>query len=91
MSTRKCAFVIISVRINKFPIFILFPLRCISEVIEGAQDLLCLFRKVSRRAYAVITLVESGLMLVRDYGSLDFVDVNVKNAGSRVMVKVLLR
>jgi hypothetical protein len=91
MWTRKCAFVIISVRINRFPIFILFPLRCISEVIEGAQDILCLFRKVSRRAFAAITAVESGLMLIRDYGPLDFVDVDAKSTDACVKVKVLLR
>lgn len=91
MSTRKCAFVILSARIKKFPIFIVFPLRCISEVIEGAQDLMCLFRNVSKRAYAAIAAVESGLMLVRDYGPLDFVDVDVKNPDARVTVKILLR
>jgi hypothetical protein len=80
-----------SVRIKKFPIFILFPLRCISEVIEGAQDILCLFRKVSKKAYIALNAVESALILLRDYGPLDFVDVDIIDPDARVKVKILMR
>lgn len=90
MSIRKSHFALMSVRIKKFPIFILFPLRCLSEVIEGAQDILCLFR-VSNKAYTALSAVEAALMLLRDYGPLDFVDVDIKNPDARVKVKILMR
>ena len=80
-----------SVRIKRFPIFILLPLRCVSEVIEGAMDILCLFKKVSRKACAALFAVESALMLIRDYGPLDIVDVNVTSPEARIKVKILLR
>jgi hypothetical protein len=91
MSTRKSVLAIISARIKKFPVFILFPLRCLSEVIEGAEDILCLFGKKNKKAYAAVNAAGSALLLLRDYGPLDFVDVDVENPEGRVKVKILMR
>ncbi len=91
MSTRKSRFVLISVRIGWFPIFILMPFRCVNEVLEGFMDILWLFRRVSKRAFGVLYNVENALMMVQDYGSLDVVDVDIKSKDARVKVKVLLR
>lgn len=91
MSTRKSQFVLVSVRIWWFPIFILMPFRCINEVLEGFMDILWLFRRVSKRAFDALYTVENAIMMVQDYGSLDVVDVDVKTKDARVKVKVLLR
>lgn len=91
MSTRKSQFVLVSVRIGWFPIFILLPFRCLNEVLEGFMDILWLFRRVSKKAFGALYTVENTIMMVQDYGPLDVVDVDVKSKDARVKVKVLLR
>ena len=91
MSTRKSCLVLVSVRIGWFPIFLIVPFRCVTEVLEGITDILCLFIGVSSKVFAGIEVAENALMLVQSYGSLDLVDVDVKSPEARVKVKILLR
>lgn len=91
MWTRKAAFVLISVRIKWFPIFLIVPFRCVNEVLEGFMDIMSLFRHISGKVFAALYAAENMMMLVQSYGSLDLVDVDVKSPVARVKVKVLLR
>jgi hypothetical protein len=91
MLTKKSSLVLITVRIKWFLIFLLVPLRCVNEVLEGFTDMLSLFRRVSGKVFAGMYAAENMLMLVQSYGSLDLVDVDVKSPEARVKVKVLLR
>lgn len=91
MSIRKNAFVIISARIKWFPVFFLFPLRSLSEVVEGAQDLLSLFGRAAEKAYEWLYVIEAAIMQVRDYGPLDIADVDIKNPNAHIRVKILMR
>ncbi len=89
--TRKASLVLISVRIKWFPIFLIVPFRCVNEVLEGIMDIMSLFRRISGKIFAGLYAAENMIMLVQSYGSLDFVDVDVKSPEARVKVKVLLR
>lgn len=91
MSTRKNSLVLLSVRIGFFPIFLIVPFRCITEVLEGITDIMCLFRGASQKVFAGLDAAENALMLVQSCGPLDVVDVDVKSPEARVKVKVLLR
>jgi hypothetical protein len=91
MLTRKASLVLISVRIKWFPIFLIVPFRCVNEVLEGIMDIMSLFRRISGKIFAGLYAAENMIMLVQSYGSLDFVDVDVKSPEARVKVKVLLR
>ena len=91
MSTRKSSFAIVSVRIKRFPLFIIMPLRCLSEVVEGAMDILCLFKRIGKKAYNAVYAIESALMLVKDFGSLDIINVDITSPDARVKIKILLR
>jgi hypothetical protein len=84
-------FVLLSVRIHWFPIYLIVPFRCVNEVLEGFTDIMSLFRRVSGKVFAGLYAAENLLMLVQSYGSLDLVDVDVKSPEARVKVKVLLR
>ena len=66
-------------RIGWFPFIVVFPLRCFAEVIEGYADILCLFRFVSNKVWAGITFLENLVALIRDYGPLDLVNVDVQS------------
>ena len=88
MSTKKNTWVIVSMRFGPVPIPILLPLRCLEEVIEGISDLLNIF---SRKAFTCISAIETALMLLRTYGPLDLVDVDITSPSGRVKIKVLLR
>lgn len=91
MLTRKASLVLISVRIKWFPIFLIVPFRCVNEVLEGIMDIMSLFRRISGKIFAGLYAAENMIMLVQSYGSLDFVDVDVKSPEARFKVKVLLR
>lgn len=91
MSTRKAKLVLVSVRIHWFPIFLIVPFRCVSEVLEGLTDLASLFRRVNGKMFGWLYAAENMLMAVQSYGSLDLVDVDVKVPEARIKVKVLMR
>ena len=79
------------IRIKKFPVFMLVPFRCVHEVLEGFMDILCLFKRISKKAYSCIYSAEAVLMAVQSYGRLDIVNVDVKSPDAVVKVKILLR
>ena len=91
MSTRKSALVVFSMRIKAFPLFIAFPLRCLSEVAEGLSDLLCLFGRANKKAWAALSAADDALAMVRSYGPLDFADIDAGSKEGRVKIKLLLR
>ncbi len=91
MSIRKNSLVIITVRIGFFPIIVIFPFRCLSEVIDGAADLLSLFSRVSQKAQAAISLAERFIAQVREYGPFDLADVDIRSKEAGVRVRFLLR
>jgi hypothetical protein len=70
---------------------IIFPLRCFNEIVEGFCDILCLFKRISEKACAHLSAIEAALLLVKNYGPLDLVNVNVTSPNARVKVKLLLR
>lgn len=78
-------------RIGWIPVFLIFPLRCLSEVLEGFADILCLFRRIGGKIFAAMDAAENALMLIQSYGSLDFVDVDIKSPKARIKIKILLR
>lgn len=78
-------------RIGWFPVFLIIPFRCFSEILEGFSDILCLFRGISAKVYAAMDIAKNALMLVQSYGPLDLVDVDIKSPDERVKVKILLR
>ena len=78
-------------RIGFFPIKIVFPLRCLDEVVEGVCDILSLFRWVSRKALAAVAVIEAAFTALRAQGPFDLVDVDVKSPDARVKIKILLR
>ncbi len=89
--TRKASFVLISVRIKWFPIFLIVPFRCVNEVLEGIIDIMSLFRRISGKIFAGLYAAENMMMLVQSYGALDLVDADIKSPDARVKVRVLLR
>ena len=91
MSTRRNSLVVATVRIGWFPFIVVFPLRCFAEVIEGYADILCLFRFVSHKVWAGITFLENLVALIRNYGPLDLVNVDVQSPEGSVHVRFLLR
>jgi len=91
MSTKHSHLVVLLVRVRHFPIFVVFPFRCLDEVLEGATDILCLFEKISRRVSIMLSLVQSVLLALRTYGPLDLVDVDVHQRSEHVTVKILMR
>jgi hypothetical protein len=91
MSSRKNALVLFSLRIKAFPLFIILPLRCLSEVTEGFSDLLCLFGRANKKAWAALSTADDALAMLRSYGSLDLMDVDAGGREARVKFKLLLR
>lgn len=89
---RKNRLVMITIRIKLFALPIILPIRCAHEVIEGFMDFLSLFRWAGRKAYDMLSIAEAALLVVKDYGPLDLVDVDVKShADGRVKVKIITR
>jgi hypothetical protein len=91
MWNRKAAIVLMSARIGCFPLFIVFPLRCLDEVMEGWTDVMCLFRRANAKAFAALSAVDDALAMLRAYGPLDMVDVDVAGNDEHVKVRLLLR
>lgn len=91
MSTKKNSLVIATVRVGWFPFFAIIPLRCLSEVIEGYADILCLFRFASKKIWYGITFLENLAGYVRTLGPLDLADVDVTSPEGSVRVRLLLR
>jgi hypothetical protein len=91
MSTRKSAVVVLSIRIKSFPLFMAFPLRCLSEVAEGLTDLLCLFGRANKKFWGGLSAADDTLAMLRDYGPLDLMDVDARGREGRVKIKMLLR
>jgi hypothetical protein len=91
MSNRKAAIVLLSARIMRFPLFIVFPLRCIDEVAEGWTDVMCLFRRANAKVFAALSAVDDALAMLRAYGPLDVADINVAEREGRVRLRLLLR
>lgn len=91
MSIRKNSLVIATVRIGFFPIVVIFPFRCLSEVIEGIADLLSLFQFTSKKVQAAMSFLEQLIAQIKAYGPLDLADVDVKSAEANVRVRFLLR
>jgi len=91
MSTRKNSLVLATVRIGFFPIVVIFPFRCLAEVIEGLADLLSLFRFTSHKVQSTMSFLEQLIAQIKDYGPLDLVDVDVRSPEANVRIKLLLR
>jgi len=91
MSIKKNSHVIVTLHIGWFPFFIVFPLRCFAEVVEGYADILCLFRCVSKKVWAGITFLENLVILIRNYGPLDLANVDVRSPEGNVRIRFLLR
>ncbi len=91
MSIRKNSLIIATVRIGFFPIIVIFPYRCLAEVIEGISDLLSLFRFTSTKVQAVMTSLEQLIAQIKAYGPLDLADVKVRSKDANVRVRLLLR
>jgi hypothetical protein len=81
----------LSVRIMRFPIVLVFPLRCLDEVLEGWTDVLCLFKRACEKQFATLSAVDDALAMLRAYGPLDLVDIDAGGADGRVKIKLLLR
>ena len=91
MSIKKNRFVLVTTRIGFFTLPIVLPMRCAHEIVEGFMDFLSLFRWCSGKAYGYLQIAESALLLVKDYGPLDLVDVDVTSPDARVKIKILTR
>jgi len=91
MSNKKACLVMLSVRIIRFPLLLVFPLRCLDEVAEGWTDILCLFRRVCAKAFAALSVVNDALAMLRACGPLDLADIDVASADGRVRIRLLLR
>ena len=71
------------------PFVIFLPLRCFAEIIEGLEDLLCLFKRT--KAGRFMATLESFHAQIRAFGPLDLADVNVSSRGKRVNIRLLVR
>ena len=91
MSIRKNSLVIATFRIGFFPFIVIFPFRCLAEVIEGTSDLLSLFRFTSKKIQWAITLLEQLIAQIRDYGPLDLLNIDVRSKDANVRIRLLLR
>jgi hypothetical protein len=91
MSTRKNSLVIATVRIGFFPIVVIFPFRCLAEVIEGLSDLLSLFQFASQKVQSAMSFLEQLIAQIKEYGPLDLADVDVQSPEANVRVRLLLR
>lgn len=79
-------------RINKFRIpFLVLPIRCFHEVVEGFLDIMSLFRLFSKKPYSIALMVQLFIAELQDYGSLDLIDIDVLNKNERVKIKFLMR
>ena len=88
---RKNRFVLITMRIGFFVLPIILPMRCAHEVVEGFMDFLSLFRWAGGKAWGYLKMAESALLIVKDYGPLDLVNVDVSSPEERVKIKILTR
>lgn len=96
MWTKKTRLVLIYFRIAFIPIPMIFPMRCMHEIIEGYQDFLAPFKRLFKKADGYLKLAEDAMMIVKNYEPLDLVDVNVKSRDKngkkeRVVVKIVTR
>lgn len=91
MSTRKNSLVIATVRIGFFPIVVIFPFRCLAEVIEGLSDLLSLFQFASQKVQSAMSFLEQLIAQIKEYGPLDLANVDVRSPEANVRVRLLLR
>jgi len=91
MSTRKNSLVIATVRIGFFPIVVIFPFRCLAEVIEGLSDLLSLFQFTSQKVQSAMSFLEQLIAQIKEYGPLDLANVDVRSPEANVRVRLLLR
>lgn len=91
MWTRKNSLVIATVRIGWFPFFVIFPFRCLGEVVEGLSDLLSLFRFTNLHVQEVMTELEQMVDNVRRSGPLDIADIKIRSHEGNVRVRLLLR
>lgn len=91
MSTRKNSLVIATVRIGFFPIVVIFPFRCLAEVIEGLSDLLSLFQFTSQKVQSAMSFLEHLIAQIKEYGPLDLANVDVRSPEANVRVRLLLR
>lgn len=89
MSTRRNRYILITLRIGFFILPVVLPMRCLHEVVEGFSDFLSLFR--CKKARGHLKVVESALLLIKEHGPLDLVDVDVKSPEARVKIKMLTR
>ena len=85
----KSRFVLITVRIGFFPFVVFFPLRCLSEIVEGFSDILCLFK--GERFVWLIDLLENIMSQVRKHGAFDLADIDIKASDANFRVRVLVR
>jgi len=82
----------VSFRVKSFRIpLAIIPLRCFYEVVEGFLDIASLFLPLSKKLFRIATTINMLVEEVQDYGSLDFIDVDVTNKDERIKIKLLLR
>ena len=55
------------------------------------MDVMSLFRWCASKAYNCLRIAESVLLLIKDYGPLDLVDVDISSPEARVKIKILTR
>lgn len=81
-----------SIQVNKVrvPIAVL-PIRCASEVLEGALDIMYLFRFISQPAVVWGEFIQNFLTEFQYYGKFDLIDIDVKNKSDKFKMKILLR
>lgn len=91
MSTKKNRFVVVSLRIGRFALPILLPLRCAHEIIEGFGDFTSLFKRISKKPHMGIHAAEAALLAVKEHGPLDLIDIDVTSPDARVKIKILMR
>lgn len=65
-------------RFGWFPIIILFPIRCIAEIIEGYADILCLFKFKNKKVWRMISLLEGVVSQLRNLEPLDLIEIRAK-------------
>ena len=80
-----------SVRIARFFLPILLPMRCAHEIVEGYLDFLSLFKWIGKKAFRGVKVAEAALIAVKDYGPLDLVNVDIKSPDARVKIKLQTR
>jgi hypothetical protein len=92
MLTKQSNFIILSFRIKSFRMpLAAIPIRCFHEIVEGFLDFLSLFRPISAKPFGLITMAQLFIYELQDYGSFDFIDVDVEDKENSVNIKFLMR